>query len=72
MQVRYQAAPRPDQLRTATYEWRTDRPGARIIIAMPRQQARVIAFALIRAGLTVRDVAELLGAHPRAVAALLA
>ena len=39
---------------------------------MARHQARTITLALLALGLTVRDVAELLRAHPRAVAALLA
>jgi hypothetical protein len=37
-----------------------------------RAQAIAAARALVRSGLTVRDVAELLRAHPRAIEALLA
>ena len=38
---------------------------------MTRAQAIATALALLGCGLTVRDVAELLRAHPRAIAALL-
>jgi hypothetical protein len=38
---------------------------------MPGPHARLIALYMLRCGLTVRDVAELLGAHPRAVVALI-
>ncbi len=38
---------------------------------MTRAQAIAIVSALLRSGLTVRDVAELLRAHPRAVEALI-
>ena len=39
---------------------------------MPAAQARVIALYMLRIGFTVRDVAELLRAHPRAFVVLLA
>jgi len=38
---------------------------------MPAAQARVIALYMLRIGLSLRDVAELLRAHQRAVTALL-
>jgi hypothetical protein len=39
---------------------------------MSAAHARIIALYMLGLGLTVRDVAELLRAHPRAVVALLA
>ena len=39
---------------------------------MAADHARIVAIYMLRIGLTVRDVAELLGAHERAVVALLA
>jgi 2-keto-3-deoxy-6-phosphogluconate aldolase len=39
---------------------------------MPRHHARLLALALIRAGFTVREVAERLRAHPKAIAELMA
>ena len=39
---------------------------------MTHFQAVATARALLRAGFTIREVAEVLRAHPRAVAALLA
>jgi hypothetical protein len=36
------------------------------------QRARIVAIVLLRLGFTIRDVAELLRAHERAVVALLA
>jgi hypothetical protein len=39
---------------------------------MSAAAARALAFELLLLGLTLRDVAELLRAHPRAVRALLA
>ena len=38
---------------------------------MTRAQAIAAALALLRSGLTVHDVAELLRAHPRAIEALI-
>jgi hypothetical protein len=35
---------------------------------MPAAQARVIALHMLGIGLTIRDVAELLRAHPRVLA----
>jgi hypothetical protein len=50
----------------------TAAPSLRAIIGrMSRQQALAIAVYMLAIGCTVRDVAELLRAHPRAVAALL-
>jgi hypothetical protein len=42
-----------------------------MMCCMSAHHARFVALALLALGLTVRDVAELLRAHPRAVAALL-
>jgi hypothetical protein len=39
---------------------------------MTGEAARTVALCLLALGLTIRDVAELLQAHPRALAALLA